>query len=96
MERSHPLAAIVPKYSLVLCFSNCFPRTTGGPRRFRKKNIAKIVSDTKRMQNTPTHVCAKTALVTVTVGIILLLFTGMHFWVRGIARNMGDTRLPEV
>jgi hypothetical protein len=30
---------------------------------FGKKIIAKIVSDTERMKNTPVHVCAKTAFV---------------------------------
>jgi hypothetical protein len=28
-----------------------------------RKIIAKIVSDTERMKNTPTHVCAKTTIV---------------------------------
>jgi hypothetical protein len=28
-----------------------------------RKGIAKIVSDTERMKNTPLHVCAKTALL---------------------------------
>jgi hypothetical protein len=32
-------------------------------RRFQKKNIAKIMSDTEQMKNTPMHVCAKTAFV---------------------------------
>jgi hypothetical protein len=31
--------------------------------RFRKKSIAKTVSDTEGMKNTPIHVCAKTAFV---------------------------------
>jgi hypothetical protein len=30
---------------------------------FGRKNIAKIVSDTERIKNTATHVCAKTAFV---------------------------------
>jgi hypothetical protein len=28
-----------------------------------EKNIAKIISDTERMKNTPIHVCVKTAFV---------------------------------
>jgi hypothetical protein len=32
-------------------------------RRFQKEVIAKIVSDTERMKNTPIYVCAKTAVV---------------------------------
>jgi hypothetical protein len=30
---------------------------------FRRKNIAKIVSDTEEMKNKTIHVCAKTALL---------------------------------
>jgi hypothetical protein len=30
---------------------------------FRRKGIAKIISDTERMKNTPTDVCAKFAFV---------------------------------
>jgi hypothetical protein len=39
------------KKNLKKCFSNCGPRTTGSPRRFRKESIAKNVSDTERMIN---------------------------------------------
>jgi hypothetical protein len=37
------------------CFSNCCPR------RFRKKDIAKIASHTERLKHIPIHVCDKTA-----------------------------------
>jgi hypothetical protein len=30
---------------------------------FGRKSIEKIVPDTERMKNTPTHICAKTALL---------------------------------
>jgi hypothetical protein len=35
-------------------------RSAGG---FGRKNVAKIVSETERMKNTPIHVCAKTAFL---------------------------------
>jgi hypothetical protein len=39
----------------------------GGPRQsaasFGRKSVAKIVSDTEQVKNTPIHVCAKTAFV---------------------------------
>jgi hypothetical protein len=56
-------------YRVEQCSSNCGPQTTGGIRRFarrsagdfRRRGIAKIISDTERMENRPVHVCAKTA-----------------------------------
>jgi hypothetical protein len=51
--------------------------------------MAKTVSDTERMKNTPILVCAKTAFLTLTTGIMFLLITCMHFWVWGILREMG-------
>jgi hypothetical protein len=49
------------------CFSNCGLRATGGPRPsadgFERKRVAKIVSATERMKNTPTHVRDKNVLV---------------------------------
>jgi hypothetical protein len=33
-------------------------------------NVAKMLSDTQRMKNTPIDVCAKTAFVTLTTGIM--------------------------
>jgi hypothetical protein len=52
-------------YTLRQCFSNCGPRrfVRWSADGFGRKSIAKIVSDTKRMKNTPIHVCAKTAFV---------------------------------
>jgi hypothetical protein len=54
-------------YGVEQGLSNCVPRTTGGPRRsaggFRRKTIARTVSDTERMKNTLIYVCAKTAFV---------------------------------
>jgi hypothetical protein len=41
------------------------------PGHYTCNSIAKIVSDTERMKNTPTDVCAKTAFVTLSTGIIL-------------------------
>jgi hypothetical protein len=38
--------------------------STAASRWFRRKMIVKIVSDTERMKNRPTHVYAKTAYVT--------------------------------
>jgi hypothetical protein len=36
----------------------------GGPQAvFEETNIAKILSDTERIKNTPKHVCVKTAFV---------------------------------
>jgi hypothetical protein len=60
-----------PFYLLEQCFSNRCPRITGGlrqfarrsARRFRKKGITKIVSDTKRVKNTTIRICAKSAFV---------------------------------
>jgi hypothetical protein len=46
---------------VVLGGSPCGPPQSAGG--FGRKSIAKIVSDTKN-ENTPIHVCAKTALVT--------------------------------
>jgi hypothetical protein len=43
------------------CFSNCGPRRSAGG--FGRKSIAKLVSDTERMKNTPIPVRAKTAFV---------------------------------
>jgi hypothetical protein len=55
----------------------------GGPRRsagdLGRKPAAKIVSDTEIMKNTPIHVFAKSASVTLTTGIISLLFTSCTF-----------------
>jgi hypothetical protein len=54
-------------YRVLLCFTNCGLQTTVVPQQssdgFRRKGIAKIVPDTQGMKDTPTHVCAKTALV---------------------------------
>jgi hypothetical protein len=42
-------------------FSNCGPQRSAGG--FGGKSIAKIVSDTEPMKNTPIHVCDKTAFI---------------------------------
>jgi hypothetical protein len=73
--------------TILQCFSSCGLRTNSGPLQFvkwsadgfRRKSIAEIVSDTEQMKNTPIHVCAKTVFVTLTTGIIFLLFTSVHF-----------------
>jgi hypothetical protein len=49
-------------YSLRQCFSNCGPRQSAGG--FGRISIAKIVSDTERMKNTPVYACAITTSVT--------------------------------
>jgi hypothetical protein len=48
---------------------------------FRRKSIAEVVSDTERMKNTIQNIYVKTIFVTLTTGIIFLLFTCMQFWV---------------
>jgi hypothetical protein len=44
-------------------WSTAVRQVARGVVRFRRKKIAKIVSDTERMKDTPTRVCAKTAFV---------------------------------
>jgi hypothetical protein len=51
---------------------------------FRRKVIAWIESDTEWMKITPIHVCVKIAFVTLTTGIIFLLYTSMYFWEQSI------------
>jgi hypothetical protein len=46
-----------------LCPENNVNWSAAARRRFRKKNIAKIVWDTEWMKNTPIHVCGKTAFI---------------------------------
>jgi hypothetical protein len=41
------------------------------------------------MKNIPIHVCAKTAFVTLTAGVIFLLFTCMHLWAWEIFTKSG-------
>jgi hypothetical protein len=48
------------------------------------------------MKDTSIHVCAKTASVILTTGIIFLLFTCMHFWVWEILRKMGGPHLHQM
>jgi hypothetical protein len=60
-------------------------RSAGG---FGRKKIANIISDTKRVENTPIHVCAKTAYASLSIGIMFLVFTYMHFRALGILRML--------
>jgi hypothetical protein len=101
---------------LVLCFSNCGPCITGGPRRpagcFGRKSITKTLKTAKTafvgwssvkirrisyFHNflSYSHYFIKyfksvyiknVVMVTLTTGIMFLLFTCMHFWVWGILR----------
>jgi hypothetical protein len=67
-------------------FSNCGPRTTGGHRRFRKNKRCKICN-TERMKNTALHVCAKAVSVTLATGVMVFIFSCIHFRVRGILQK---------
>jgi hypothetical protein len=73
----------------------CGPRNTSVRRRitrwsaggFGRKCTAKMVSDTEWIKNTRIYVCAKTSFVTLTTGMVLLLFTCMHIWAWRILRR---------
>jgi hypothetical protein len=51
------------------CITTCGPRRSTGD--FGRRTISKIVSETEKMKNTPIHVCAKTAFITLTAGTFL-------------------------
>jgi hypothetical protein len=60
-----------------------------GQRRFPKKKISKILSDTIRIKNTPIQVCAKTAFVgwPSTESMRISSFRNFLSWVWGILRS---------
>jgi hypothetical protein len=70
-------------FTLWHCDWTCGPRITGGPRQsagdLGRKPAKKIVSDTEIMKNTPIHVFAKSASVTLTTGLLFLVFTACSF-----------------
>jgi hypothetical protein len=60
----------------------------GGPQAASEEQKLQTLYDTERVENTPIHVCAKTAYASLSIGIMFHVFTYMHFRALGILRML--------